>query len=72
MAGSDGCNLFTAPVRREVTPLSIGTPMATRKRCNGAGVVEQERQCLAALPTAASLRLEGEPLALSSPSPTTR
>ena len=64
LAGSAGCNRFTAPVRLEATRLSIGTPVATRKRCPGAGVMEQERQFLAALPTAASLRLEGESLEL--------
>ena len=64
LAGSAGCNRFTAPVRLEAARLSIGTPVATRKRCPGAGVMEQERQFLAALPTATSLRLEGDSLEL--------
>ncbi|MEA5443673.1 META domain-containing protein [Cyanobium gracile] len=64
LAGSSGCNRFTAPVRLEGTRLRIGTPVATRKLCAGTGVMEQERQFLAALPTAASLRLEGESLEL--------
>ena len=64
LAGSAGCNRFTATVRLEGTRLRIGTPVATRKRCAGAGVMEQEQQFLAALPTATSLRLEGESLEL--------
>ena len=64
LAGSAGCNRFTAPVRLEGTRLRIGTPVATRRRCPGAGVMEQEQQFLAALPTAVSLRLEGDSLEL--------
>lgn len=64
LAGSAGCNRFTAPLRLEGSRLRIGTPVATRKRCAGAGVMEQEQQFLAALPTATSLRLEGESLEL--------
>ncbi len=64
LAGSAGCNRFTAPVRLEGTRLRIGTPVATRRRCPGARVMEQEQQFLAALPTAVSLRLEGDSLEL--------
>ncbi|KAF0652292.1 heat shock protein [Cyanobium sp. Copco_Reservoir_LC18] len=64
LAGSAGCNRYTAPVRLEGSRLRIGTPVATRRRCPGAGVMEQERQFLAALPTAVSLRLEGDSLEL--------
>ena len=64
LAGSAGCNRFTAPMQLEGTRVRIGTPVTTRKRCAGAGVMEQEQQFLAALPTAASLRLEGESLEL--------
>ncbi len=64
LAGSAGCNSFAAPLRLEGTRLRIGTPVATRRRCPGAGVMEQERQFLAALPTAVSLRLEGDALEL--------
>ncbi|MCP9931590.1 META domain-containing protein [Cyanobium sp. AMD-g] len=64
LAGSAGCNRFTAPLRLDGSRLRIGTPVATRKRCAGAGVMEQEQQFLAALPTATSLRLEGETLEL--------
>jgi heat shock protein HslJ len=64
LAGSSGCNRFTAPIKLESTRVHIGTPVTTRKRCAGAGVMEQEQQFLAALPTAASLRLEGESLEL--------
>ena len=64
LAGSSGCNRFTAPIKLESTRVRIGTPVTTRKRCAGAGVMEQEQQFLAALPTVASLRLEGESLEL--------
>ncbi len=64
LAGSAGCNRFTAPVQLDGTRLRIGTPVATRRSCPGAGVMEQERQFLAALPTAVSLRLEGDALEL--------
>jgi heat shock protein HslJ len=64
LAGSAGCNSFNAPLRLEGTRLRIGTPVATRRRCPGAGVMEQEREFLAALPTAVSLRLEGDALEL--------
>ncbi|WP_216916252.1 MULTISPECIES: META domain-containing protein [unclassified Synechococcus] len=64
LAGSAGCNSFTAPLRLEGTRLRIGTPVATRRRCPGAGVMEQERQFLTALPTAVTLRLEGDALEL--------
>lgn len=64
LAGSSGCNRFTAPVRLEGTRVRIGTPVATRRSCPGPGVMEQERQFLAALPTAVRLRLEGDALEL--------
>ena len=64
LAGSAGCNRFTAPVQLEGSRVRIGAPVATRRSCPGAGVMEQERQFLAALPTAVSLRLEGDALEL--------
>ncbi len=64
LVGSAGCNRFTASVSLEGSRIRIGTPVATRKLCAGAGVMEQERQFLAALPTATSLRLEGAALEL--------
>jgi len=64
VAGSAGCNRFTAPVQVEGLRRRIGTPVTGRRLCPGSGVMEQEKQFLAALSTAASLRLEGETLEL--------
>lgn len=64
LAGSAGCNRFTASVQVEGLRLRIGPALAGRRLCEGAGVMDQERQFLAALSTAASLRLEGETLEL--------
>ena len=50
--GSSGCNTFRAPYTSEGNRLSIGAAVTTRKACTAEGVVEQERQFLAALKTA--------------------
>ena len=50
--GSSGCNTFRAPYTSEGNRLSIGAAVTTRKACTAEGVMEQERQFLAALKTA--------------------
>jgi heat shock protein HslJ/uncharacterized membrane protein len=50
--GSSGCNTFRAPYTSEGNRLSIGALVTTRKACTAEGVMEQERQFLAALKTA--------------------
>jgi heat shock protein HslJ len=50
--GSSGCNTFRAPYKSEGDRLSIGAAATTRKLCAAEGVMEQERQFLAALKTA--------------------
>ena len=50
--GSSGCNTFRASYKSEGKGLSIGAPATTRKLCAAEGVMEQERQFLAALQTA--------------------
>ena len=49
---STGCNTFRAPYTSEGNRLSIGAAATTRKLCPAEGVMEQERQFLAALKTA--------------------
>jgi heat shock protein HslJ len=50
--GSSGCNTFRAPYTSEGNRLSVGAAVTTRKACTAEGVMEQERQFLAALKTA--------------------
>jgi heat shock protein HslJ len=50
--GSSGCNTFRAPYTSEGNRLTIGAAATTRKSCPAEGVMEQERQFLAALKTA--------------------
>jgi heat shock protein HslJ/uncharacterized membrane protein len=50
--GSAGCNTFRAPYTSDGNRLSIGAVATTRKLCPAEGVMEQERQFLAALKTA--------------------
>ena len=50
--GSSGCNTFRAPYTSEGNRLTIGPAVTTRMACGAEGVMEQERQFLAALSTA--------------------
>lgn len=52
VTGDAGCNRFRASATRDGGRLAIGPPAATRKACPGEGVMEQEREFLAALETA--------------------
>jgi len=52
LSGSSGCNTFRASYKAEEDRIVVGPAMATRKRCSGKGIMEQERQFLAALETA--------------------
>jgi heat shock protein HslJ len=52
LSGSSGCNTFRASYKAEENRIVVGPAMATRKMCSGKGVMEQERQFLAALETA--------------------
>ena len=49
--GSAGCNTFRAPYTSDGNRLSIGAAATTRKLCPAEGVMDQERQFLAALKT---------------------
>ena len=52
VSGSSGCNTFRASYKAEENRIVVGPALATRKMCSGKGVMEQERQFLAALETA--------------------
>jgi heat shock protein HslJ len=63
LSGGAGCNTYTAPVTSAGSGIAIGPPAATRRSCaQPQGVMEQEQQFLRALPTARSVRLEGNRL----------
>jgi heat shock protein HslJ len=47
--GNGGCNAFRAPYTSQGNRLSIGAAVTTRKACQADGVMQQEREFLAAL-----------------------
>ncbi len=58
VAGTTGCNTFRASYTSDGNRLSIGPAATTRKACPAEGVMEQERQFLAALKTATAWTVE--------------
>jgi heat shock protein HslJ len=65
VAGSAGCNRFTATYTSDGQKLSIRPATTTRKMCaQPDGVMEQEKQFLKALETVATARFEGDRLDL--------
>jgi len=65
IGGSSGCNRYVAKFQVQGSQVAIAAPMSTRRLCNEpAGVMEQERQFLAALTSVATLRHEGQRLEL--------
>ncbi len=65
VGGSAGCNRFSARAHQDGGRLTIDPAATTRRLCaSPAGVMEQERQFLAALTSVASARLEGTRLEL--------
>ena len=68
LTGSAGCNTYSATYTTDRDKIEIADVSATEKACDGpAGVMEQERQFLTALPQAASYRIEGQVLTLLTP-----
>ena len=63
VAGSTGCNRFTASYTQDGTALEIGTPVTTRKACPPPADAT-ERAYLAALERVAGWRREGDELTL--------
>jgi len=65
VAGSAGCNNFTAPYTLAGQKLAIGPAAATRRMCpSPERVMEQESEFLKALETVATARFEGDRLEL--------
>jgi heat shock protein HslJ len=65
LAGTAGCNTYRATYEIDGAAITIGEPVATEKACTmPEGVMEQEQAYLAALPRAASYRVEGPKLSL--------
>jgi heat shock protein HslJ len=65
IGGSSGCNRYSAKIHVEGSKVTISAPLSTRRLCNEPpGVMEQERQFLAALTSVATLRHEGQRLEL--------
>jgi len=65
LAGTAGCNTYRATYEIDGAAITIGEPVATKKACTTPeGVMEQEQAYLAALPRAASYRVEGSTLSL--------
>jgi heat shock protein HslJ len=52
VVGHAGCNSFRATYTREGNRLAVGPAATTRLRCDAEGVMEQERQFLAAIESA--------------------
>lgn len=68
VTGSAGCNRYFASYKQTGESITIGVPGATRRACaEPAGVMEQEAAFLAALASAATLRLEADRLTLRTP-----
>jgi heat shock protein HslJ len=65
IGGNSGCNRFNAKFQVRGNQVAISAPLSTRRLCGEpAGVMDQERQFLAALASVAKLRHEGQRLEL--------
>lgn len=64
VAGSAGCNRFTAGFEAEGSSLRFTPAATTRRMCPGEGVMEQEQAFLSALNTVATMRVDGDILEL--------
>lgn len=58
VAGSSGCNTYRASYKTDGKRIFIGPVAVTRMMCDGKGVMEQEREFLAALETATKWTIE--------------
>jgi heat shock protein HslJ/uncharacterized membrane protein len=64
VVGHAGCNSFRATYTREGTRLAVGRAATTRMHCDGEGVMEQERQFLAAVESATTWAIDRDMLDL--------
>jgi heat shock protein HslJ len=58
VVGHAGCNSFRATYTREGDRLAIGPAAVTRRVCAGKGIMEQERQFLAAIESTTTWTIE--------------
>jgi len=58
VVGHAGCNPFRATYTSEGARLAVGPAAATRKACPGEGVMEQEREFLAAIESATTWAID--------------
>jgi heat shock protein HslJ len=66
VAGSAGCNNYTASYALQDTAITFGSAATTRKMCDQPdGIMEQESAFLAALESAAGYQIEGDVLMLT-------
>jgi len=59
VSGSAGCNTFRATYTAEADRVVIGPVATTRKTCTGEGVMQQEREFLAALASVTTWAVDG-------------
>jgi heat shock protein HslJ len=59
VAGSAGCNQYTARYEADGSKLRISAPASTRRLCPDTGVMEQEQAFLKALEAVSTMRMEG-------------
>lgn len=64
VVGQAGCNSFRASYTREGNRLTIGPAAATRKVCDGKGVMQQEHEFLAALASTTTWAIDRDMLDL--------
>jgi heat shock protein HslJ len=62
--GHAGCNRFRATYTREGRRLAVGPAATTRMQCEGEGIMEQERQFMAALESATTWAIDRDMLDL--------
>lgn len=66
-SGWSSCNRWNAGYTADRSSLKFGEAVVTRKACAEPGVMDQERQFLAALASVAKMRLEGDRLEMRTP-----
>ena len=66
-SGWASCNRWSAGYQAERSHLKFGKAAVTRKACAEPGVMEQERQFLAALASVATMRIDGDRLEMRTP-----
>lgn len=64
VAGSAGCNQYTARYEADGSKLRISAPAATRRLCPETGVMEQEQAFLKALEAVSTMRMESNRIEL--------